>query len=233
MATEQQAQGQGGAFEPLSFSHFFNKEFKPRSDAAKEAVETAVRTLAEQALAQTTLISADAIGTIEAIIAALDRKLSEQVNLIMHHKDFQELESAWRGLHYLGDQHRDRRDAEDPRAQHLQGGPRQDAEALQGRGLGPEPDLQEGLRGRVRAVRRRALRLPGRRLLLRSQPAGRRSCWARWRRMAAASHCPFIAGVSPDRHADGELAGAGESARPHQDLHDAGVRAVAVAARVG
>src|SRR5499425_1306674 len=101
MATEQQAQGQGAAFEPSELQTLLNKEFKPRTDAAKEAVETAVRTLAEQALAQTTLISADTIGTIEAMIAALDRKLSEQVNLIMHHKAFQEVESAWRGLNYL------------------------------------------------------------------------------------------------------------------------------------
>src|SRR5499426_772777 len=101
MATEQQAQGQGGAFEPSELQSLLNKEFKPRSDAAKEAVETAVRTLAEQALSQTTLISADTIGTIEAMIAALDRKLSEQVNLIMHHKAFQEIESAWRGINYL------------------------------------------------------------------------------------------------------------------------------------
>ena len=35
------------------------------------------------------------------MIAELDRKLSEQVNLILHHEDFQQLESAWRGLHYL------------------------------------------------------------------------------------------------------------------------------------
>src|SRR5262245_49157669 len=101
MATEQQAQGQGGAFEPSELQSLLNKEFKPRSDAAKEAVETAVRTLAQQALSQTTLISADTIGTIEAMIAALDRKLSEQVNLIMHHKAFQEIESAWRGINYL------------------------------------------------------------------------------------------------------------------------------------
>ena len=101
MATEQQAQGQGGAFEPSELQSLLNKEFKPRSDAAKEAVESAVRTLAEQALAQTTTISSDTIGTIEAMIAALDRKLSEQVNLIMHHKAFQEIESAWRGINYL------------------------------------------------------------------------------------------------------------------------------------
>src|SRR5246127_3245050 len=102
MANQQQNEGQGGAgFEASELQTLLNKEFKPRSDAAKEAVETAVRTLAEQALAATTLISSDTIGTIEAMIAALDRKLSEQINLIMHHKAFQEVESAWRGLAYL------------------------------------------------------------------------------------------------------------------------------------
>jgi type VI secretion system protein ImpC len=41
------------------------------------------------------------VRTIEAMIAALDKKLTEQVNKIIHHEDFQRLESAWRGLHYL------------------------------------------------------------------------------------------------------------------------------------
>ena len=35
------------------------------------------------------------------MIAELDRKLTEQINLILHHDDFQKLEGAWRGLHYL------------------------------------------------------------------------------------------------------------------------------------
>jgi type VI secretion system protein ImpC len=33
--------------------------------------------------------------------SALDRTLTEQVNAILHHPDFQQLESAWRGLWYL------------------------------------------------------------------------------------------------------------------------------------
>jgi type VI secretion system protein ImpC len=101
MATQQQSEGQGAALEATDLQQLLQKEFKPRSDAAKEAVESAVRTLAEEALKGTTVISADVTATIESIIAALDRKLSEQVNLIMHHKNFQELEGTWRGLHYL------------------------------------------------------------------------------------------------------------------------------------
>jgi len=83
------------------FSALLNREFKPKSDRAREAVENAVQTLAQQALANTALISDDALRSIEAMIAAIDRKLTEQINLILHHEDFQNLESAWRGLHYL------------------------------------------------------------------------------------------------------------------------------------
>ena len=83
------------------FAALLNREFKPKSDRAREAVEQAVQTLAQQALAHTTLVSGDALRSIEAIIAAIDAKLSEQVNVIMHQEEFQQLESSWRGLHYL------------------------------------------------------------------------------------------------------------------------------------
>ena len=87
--------------EGTEFSQLLQKEFKPKTDEAKTAVELAVRTLAEQALAKTKLIGADVVKSIEAIIAEIDRKLSEQINLILHHPDFQKLEGGWRGLHYL------------------------------------------------------------------------------------------------------------------------------------
>jgi type VI secretion system protein ImpC len=86
---------------PSDFAALLNKEFRPKSERAKEEVESAVRTLAEQVLSKTDLISEDLTETINAYIGELDRKISEQMNLIMHHADFQKLESAWRGLHYL------------------------------------------------------------------------------------------------------------------------------------
>jgi predicted component of type VI protein secretion system len=91
----------GSSTEPSEFANLLMQEFKPKTDRAREAVETAVRTLAEQALAQTDLVSNDAIKSIESIIAAIDAKLTAQVNQVIHHPDFQQLESAWRGLHYL------------------------------------------------------------------------------------------------------------------------------------
>jgi type VI secretion system protein ImpC len=83
------------------FELLLQKEFRPKTDEAKEAVEKAVRTLAEQALSRTALISGDVVKSITAMIAEIDRKLTEQVNHILHHEDFQKLEGGWRGLHYL------------------------------------------------------------------------------------------------------------------------------------
>ena len=88
-------------FEGNPLGDLLNKEFKPKTSNAKSAIESAVQTLAEQALATTKLISDDSVKTIEAIIAQIDAKLSEQINQIIHHADFQQLESAWRGLHHL------------------------------------------------------------------------------------------------------------------------------------
>jgi type VI secretion system protein ImpC len=83
------------------FTALLNKEFKARDVQKQSAVQTAVRTLAQQALESTKLVSTDVFKTISAIIAEIDRKLSEQVNLIIHHEDFKALEGTWRGLHHL------------------------------------------------------------------------------------------------------------------------------------
>lgn len=99
--TESQQQSGAVSLESSDFASLLQKEFRPPSDKAKEAVENAVRTLAEQALVGTNLVSGDVLATIEGLIAQLDAKLTEQINLIMHAPAFQALEGAWRGLHYL------------------------------------------------------------------------------------------------------------------------------------
>jgi type VI secretion system protein ImpC len=99
--TEKAAESSAAVVESGELDSLLQKEFRPKTDEAKEAVERAVRTLAEQALAQTQLIGADVVKSITAMIAEIDRKLTEQMNQILHHQDFQKLEGAWRGLHYL------------------------------------------------------------------------------------------------------------------------------------
>ncbi|MEM6973770.1 MAG: type VI secretion system contractile sheath large subunit [Pseudomonadota bacterium] len=103
MAETENAAAEAGAetIEASEFQGLLSKEFKPKSDAAKTAVEDAVKTLAQHALAHTSLISQDVLQSIEGIIAEIDRKLTEQVNLVLHHEDFRKMEGAWRGLHFL------------------------------------------------------------------------------------------------------------------------------------
>jgi type VI secretion system protein ImpC len=83
------------------FSSLLQKEFKPNDDKRANRITQAVQTLAQQALADSAIIGDDVFQTVDAMRAALDRKLSEQMNAIIHHPDFQKLESAWRGLNYL------------------------------------------------------------------------------------------------------------------------------------
>jgi len=99
--TSQLAEAQVTATEGSEFAGLLAKEFKPRTDEQRSAVESAVRTLAEQALEFSLNFSGDAYRSIQAIIGEIDRKLSEQVERIIQHPDFQQVESTWRGLHYL------------------------------------------------------------------------------------------------------------------------------------
>ena len=93
MATEKLAE-QGGAVQTIDagdFAALLDKEFKPKSERAKEEVESAVRTLAEQVLNKSDIVSDDVTQTINAYVAELDKKISEQLNQIMHNADFQKL----------------------------------------------------------------------------------------------------------------------------------------------
>jgi type VI secretion system protein ImpC len=74
--SQQIGQTTTGAIEVSEFDALLRKEFKPKSDEAKEAVERAVRTLAEQALSDTQLISNDVVQSISSIVAQLDKKLT-------------------------------------------------------------------------------------------------------------------------------------------------------------
>ncbi|WP_299963790.1 type VI secretion system contractile sheath large subunit [uncultured Roseobacter sp.] len=88
-------------FASSEFADLLQKEFRPKSETARLAVEEAVKTLAEQVLAHEDLVSDDALRCIDGLVAEIDAKLTEQINEILHHAEYQKLESAWRGLHFL------------------------------------------------------------------------------------------------------------------------------------
>jgi type VI secretion system protein ImpC len=96
-----QRSGKAGETQELeSFSSLLKQSFKPRNKEHESEVERAVSVLVNQALADQSLVKEDVLETIESMIAALDRKLSDQLNEVMHAPEFQKLESAWRGLKY-------------------------------------------------------------------------------------------------------------------------------------
>ena len=60
-----------------------------------------VKNLVEQALTGTVTFDRNLTRTFDHAIRALDKKLSTQLNAIMHDPKFVKLEGSWRGLHYL------------------------------------------------------------------------------------------------------------------------------------
>lgn len=74
---------------------------RPQSDKEKERSKEYFKQFLEGVVKPGQVISKDVETNIKFWIAQLDKKLSSQLNEIMHHPDFQKLEATWRGLHYL------------------------------------------------------------------------------------------------------------------------------------
>ena len=83
------------------FASLLKQSFKPRTERAATEVENAISTLVTEALKDGSTIKGDVLDTIEEMIARIDQKLTAQMNAIIHAKEFQQIESAWRGLKYL------------------------------------------------------------------------------------------------------------------------------------
>lgn len=104
MAVEAERQDAGATTqtsEADEFASLLKQSFKPRTERAATEVENAVSTLVTEALKDGSTIKGDVLDTIEEMIARIDQKLTAQMNAIIHAKEFQQIESAWRGLKYL------------------------------------------------------------------------------------------------------------------------------------
>lgn len=72
-----------------------------RSDAEHRRARDIISELAREVLDGTVVVSDSLNLSLDARVAELDRIISEQLSAIMHAPEFQQLESSWRGLHYL------------------------------------------------------------------------------------------------------------------------------------
>ena len=75
-----------------------------RDDEAKARGKNLIKEFVSQVLDGSLTFSKDAEHSINNCIAQIDRVLSKQLNVILHHPDFQKLEASWRGLRYLMNQ---------------------------------------------------------------------------------------------------------------------------------
>jgi type VI secretion system protein ImpC len=72
-----------------------------RDAQAKERGKDLVKRFVSEVLEGQITVSRDTEAAINARIAQIDHLLSIQINEILHHEEFQRLESSWRGLKYL------------------------------------------------------------------------------------------------------------------------------------
>ncbi|HEV2946265.1 MAG TPA: type VI secretion system contractile sheath large subunit [Gemmataceae bacterium] len=74
---------------------------KPLNDKERERNKDYVGQFLKQIVQPGQVISKDVETNIKYWIAEIDKKLSSQLNEVMHAPEFQKLEATWRGLHYL------------------------------------------------------------------------------------------------------------------------------------
>jgi type VI secretion system protein ImpC len=72
-----------------------------RDDNQKSWARDIVGEFVKEVMAGAVTVSKDTELMIKLRIAQIDSLLSQQLNEIMHHEDFQRLEASWRGLNYL------------------------------------------------------------------------------------------------------------------------------------
>jgi type VI secretion system protein ImpC len=108
MSAEQQAAAQGAAattqeadsaYESLLDN--FTRTTRTETTQEAERMRGAFDEFLGQLVKPNQVLSRDVESTIKYWIGEIDKKLSDQLNDVMHHPDFQRLEGSWRGLHYL------------------------------------------------------------------------------------------------------------------------------------
>src|SRR5262245_48254697 len=105
MSTEQTQAAAGGAeaqtVDAPSLLDQVIQATKPQDQKEADRAKTYFRQFLEGVVKPGQVVSKDVETNIKYWIGEIDKKLSAQLNEVMHHPDFQRLEASWRGLHYL------------------------------------------------------------------------------------------------------------------------------------
>src|SRR5438094_10516657 len=104
MSAAEQAKTAGAATETQESSSLLDQVIsatRPQTDKEAERAKDYFRQFLDQAVKPGQVVSKDVETNIKYWIGELDKKLSGQLNEIMHQPAFQKLEGTWRGLNYL------------------------------------------------------------------------------------------------------------------------------------
>jgi type VI secretion system protein ImpC len=96
-----QALSTTGAAETVESTSFLDQVVAATRQTEPDRAQELVKTLVSEALAGTVTFDRNLGRTIDRAIDAIDAKLSAQLNAIMHHPRFLQLEGSWRGLNHL------------------------------------------------------------------------------------------------------------------------------------
>src|SRR5436305_4372096 len=103
MAAEQAAAqaGAAAATEAPSLLDQVVAATKARSTEEATRTKSYLKEFLDQAVKPGQVVSKDVEQNIKYWVKEIDKKLSVQLDEILHHPDYQKLEGTWRGLHYL------------------------------------------------------------------------------------------------------------------------------------
>jgi type VI secretion system protein ImpC len=96
-----QSQGEVETLERGLLDSIVEESRVARSQTEHNRAKDIISELVREVLQGTVVVSENLSVTLDARVAELDRLISEQLSEVMHHADFQRLESSWTGLHYL------------------------------------------------------------------------------------------------------------------------------------
>ncbi|MBK7707902.1 MAG: type VI secretion system contractile sheath large subunit [Acidobacteria bacterium] len=100
-AKQQEAQVQEQAQETSLLDQILTEGRLARDDYQREQAKDMIGEFVNQVMSGELTMSKNMDVAINARIAEIDRIISAQLNVVMHHEEFQKLEGSWRGLHYL------------------------------------------------------------------------------------------------------------------------------------
>jgi type VI secretion system protein ImpC len=108
MSAEQtQAAGAAGAAATTEAASLLDQVIqatRPQDEKEADRSKTYFKQFLEGVVKPGQVVSKDVETNIKYWVGEIDKKLSAQLNAIVHHPDFQKLEGTWRGMHYLVNQ---------------------------------------------------------------------------------------------------------------------------------